>query len=504
MYLLGYDIGSSSIKAALVDANSKATVGVVQCPETEMDIIARQAGWAEQHPEVWWNQVCQATKKLLDQTQINASEIKAIGIAYQMHGLVLVDKTLNILRPSIIWCDSRAVEIGKQAFQEIGEETCLRHLLNSPGNFTASKLKWVKDHEPETYRQIHKMMLPGDFIAMKLTGKPLTTISGLSEGILWDFVEHNKADLVLDYYGIDQTFIPEIHSSLSFQGEVNRAASEATGLPVGIPVTYRAGDQPNNALSLNVLEPGEVAATGGTSGVVYGVVDQPIYDQASRVNGFAHVNHSEEQQRIGILLCINGAGIQYSWMKQQVAQNGTSYNDMERIVASVPVGSDGLRIIPFGNGAERMLNDQNPGSHIHNLQFNRHSRAHFYRAALEGIAFSFVYGMEILQNMGLNVEVIKVGNDNLFQSKAFANTISTLMGSRIEVVKTTGAVGAARAAGVEVGIYDSLNKALSELEIEMTYEPTLENTLYQQAYQMWHSDLQRILSMDQKIKPTFC
>jgi len=493
MYLLGYDIGSSTIKAALTNADTHELVGLVQYPEQDMDIISLQSGWAEQHPEIWWENVCRATGKLLNQYSIQPTDIQGIGISYQMHGLVLIDKNCQVLRPSIIWCDSRAVEIGNRAFAEIGEEKCLKHLLNSPGNFTASKLKWVKEEEPEIFGQIFKALLPGDYIALKLTGEAATTASGLSEGTLWDFQKNAIADFVLDYFEFDENLFPEVVPTFSLQGRLTKKAAKETGLSEGIPVAYRAGDQPNNALTLNVLNPGEVAATGGTSGVVYGIVDKPVYDPESRVNGFAHVNHSKEKPRIGILLCINGAGIQYSWMKQQIAPLGTSFDDMEQMVATVPVNSDGLRIIPFGNGSERILGNKNLGSHIVNLHFNRHSRAHFFRAALEGIAFSFAYGLDIFKQMGLTVDVIKVGNDNLFQSETFSSTISNLTACQIEVVATTGAAGAAKAAGMATGIYGSLEAALRGNDLLKTYEPIANKDAYGQAYQTWKTDLERIV-----------
>ncbi|MDZ4703427.1 MAG: FGGY family carbohydrate kinase [Saprospiraceae bacterium] len=489
MYLLGYDIGSSSIKAALVSIETGEKIAVVQSPEKEMDILSPKPVWAEQHPETWWNNVCLATKKLLEKSAAKPAEIKGIGIAYQMHGLVLVDNNQQVLRPAIIWCDGRAVEIGNQAFDEIGQEKCLSHLLNSPGNFTASRLKWVQQNEPDVYEKTHKFMLPGEYIAMKLTGEILTTPGGLSEGIFWDFKKNEVAGFLLDYFGFDQKIIPDITNAFSRQGKVTINAAAATGLAEGIPVAYRAGDQPNNALSLNVLNPGEIAATGGTSGVVYGVVDQPDFDRQSRVNGFVHVNHETLNPRIGILLCINGAGIQYSWTRQQLTSGVETYENMEQQAASSPPGSDGLRILPFGNGAERMLGNIDIGSRINNLHFNRHTRAHFYRATLEGIAFSFVYGMGILKEMGLNVQIIRVGNDNLFQSPIFSNTISNLVGSRIEVVETTGAVGAAKAAGVATGVFSSISEAVKGGSVLLAYEPLNRNGAYQDAYQAWENDL---------------
>ncbi|HMQ46568.1 MAG TPA: FGGY family carbohydrate kinase [Saprospiraceae bacterium] len=496
MYLLGYDIGSSSIKAALVDAETGAAVAIIQSPDKEMPIQAVQPNWAEQHPSVWWEHVCLATQQLIQQTGINPETIKGIGISYQMHGLVLVDKQQQVLRPAIIWCDSRAVKIGASAFDDLGEERCLSQLLNSPGNFTASKLRWVKENEPELYERMHKFMLPGDYIAMRFTGEIVTTPSGLSEGILWDFSKNEVSQLVMDYYGFAMENVPTVAPTCSIQGVLTLEAAKATGLTPGIPVAYRAGDQPNNALSLNVLQPGEVAATGGTSGVVYGVVDRPAYDPLSRVNGFAHVNHSADNPRIGILLCINGAGIQYSWARNQVAPEQMSYPEMEKLAANVPVGADGLRILPFGNGAERMLGNKETGARINNLQFNRHERSHFYRAALEGVAFSFAYGIKILREMGLSLQVMRVGNDNLFQSSIFSSTISNLVHSRIEIIETTGAIGAAKAAGVATGIYASLTEAMSGSKTLKIYEPTPQNGIYEKAYALWEQDLSKALAME--------
>ncbi len=475
MYLLGFDIGSSSIKVSLVDARNSATVATVYSPETEMSIAAVQPGWAEQDPDMWWKNCCLAVKKLLRQlpqsSSIDRSAIAAIGISYQMHGLVAVDAEGKPVRPSIIWCDSRAVEIGDRAFRDLGESYCLEDCLNSPGNFTASKLKWVKENEPEVFAKIHKIMLPGDYIAFRMTGEATTTVSGLSEGAMWDFKENSPAHRLLDYYGLPENLLPDIVPTFGQHGKLTAAAAAELGLPAGIPVTYRAGDQPNNALSINVLNPGEVAATGGTSGVVYGVVDQLVFDRQSRINSFAHVNHTPEKPRIGTLLCINGAGIQYSWLRRQMAGDDTSYADMERKAAEVPAGSDGLRIIPFGNGSERLFGNQNLGAQVHNLHFNRHGKAHFYRAALEGVAFSFVYGMKVLHELGLNLNVLRVGNDNLFQSAIFSSTISNLLGCRIEMLRTTGATGAAIAAGVGIGLWSEAGEGLGALETAGVYEP---------------------------------
>lgn len=494
MLLLGYDIGSSSVKAALVDAHTGAVLGVAQHPPTEMEILAPQPDWAEQDPERWWECACAATHQLLAKTQAAPADIGGIGISYQMHGLVCVDQHGAVLRPSIIWCDSRAVGQGQYALDQLGADYCLEHYLNAPGNFTASKLRWVRENEPKLFDRIHKIMLPGDYIAYRMSGILCTTVSGLSEGIFWDFKSQSPAEKLLACFDIPASMLPDIAPTFSRQGVLGAAAAQALGLVPGIPVTYRAGDQPNNALSLNVLQPGEVAATGGTSGVVYAVTDQPRFDPQTRVNSFAHVNYEPARPLTGVLLCINGAGIQYNWMRQYIGGGGElSYYDMEKMAASAGVGCEGLLILPFGNGAERMLQNRNIGAQIHGLQFNRHTKAHFYRAALEGIAFSFVYGMEVLRDMGIDLHRLRVGGDNLFRSAVFSNTIATLTGCGIDVIDTTGAVGAARAAGVAVGAYGSVSEALEGGHVTTQYAPDAQAEPYRQAYAAWKSTLERAL-----------
>ena len=492
MYYIGYDIGSSSIKVALVEAKSGKKIVVVNEPQNEMEIVSLHPNWAEQNPEIWWEHICVATKRAIRESNIDASKIAGIGISYQMHGLVIVDEKHNPLRNAIIWCDSRAIEIGNKAFAELGEQKCATHLLNSPGNFTASKLKWVKENEPVIYKKIYKYMLPGDFIASKLTGEITTTKNGLSEGMLWDYKENKVADWLLDYYGIDQSLTPAIVENFTNQGFVNEKASKESGLPVGIPIVYRAGDQPNNALSLNVLNPGEVAATGGTSGVFYAVTDVVSEQKGTRVNNFVHVNYEIETPRIGKLLNINGAGIQYRWLRNNMGSE--TYESMNRKASKIAVGSDGVVVIPFGNGAERMFNNKNIGTHFLNINLNTHSNAHLFRASLEGIAFSFVYGMEILKEDKATINVIRAGNDNLFRSEIFSNTVATLIGHEIEIYNTTGAVGAARAVGLTDGDFEKFGSSITKNDHVMTFMPLKNKEPYEEAYKNWKKELELILT----------
>lgn len=485
MLLLGIDVGTSSIKVSVVDAATQQPVASARYPESESGILSLQAGWAEQSPDMWWQHVQQAIRLAHASGKYDPKQIAAIGIGYQMHGLVLVDKEQNALRNSIIWCDSRAVPFGNRAFQTIGEERCLSHLLNSPGNFTASKLAWVKENEPAVYEQVYQVLLPGDFIAMKFTRQTSTTVSALSEGIFWDFAQHALSEDVLGYYGFDRALIPEIKKVFEPHGFLEADIAASLSLQAGIPVAYKAGDQLNNALSLNVLQPGEIAATAGTSGVIYSVSDTLAYDQQSRVNTFAHVNYAPEQQRLGTLLCINGTGILNNWVRNLTGAQ-LSYAQMNEAAATVSPGSDGLQILPFGNGAERMLNNTTIGAHLLNIDLNKHSAAHIFRAAQEGIAFSFRYGLDIMRENGLQPSVIRAGRANLFLSDVFVSAFVNTTGVPVELYACDGSVGAALGAGIGAGIYHSEKEAFVNMEKLKVVEPS-DTHRYDALYRKWES-----------------
>jgi xylulokinase len=485
MLLLGIDLGSSSVKVSVIDGDTGKTISSASYPPTEMEISAPRPGWAEQDPEVWWQNFTFALHACLEPLGSKKETIGAIGVAYQMHGLVTVDRNGNVLRPSIIWCDSRAVEIGERAFEKMGKDFCLHHLLNSPGNFTASKLAWVKENEPALFDKIHKIMLPGDYLAMRLTGEIRTSYTGLSEGIFWDFKRGSVSAELLDYYGISPDILAEPVQSFSLQGNLTAAMARELGLRAGIPVSYRAGDQPNNALSLNVLLPGEVATTAGTSGVIYGVTEETQFDPLSRINTFLHVNHSNKLTRLGVLLCINGTGILYSWLKKNAGSDMT-YPKMNEMSASVKPGSDGLIILPFGNGAERMLQNRDITSSLRGLNFNIHGQGHLFRAAQESIAYSFRYGLEIMKETGINPKVIRAGESNLFLSKVFRDVLSSLTSTVITLYNTDGSVGAARGAGIGCGFYKSEKEAFGGLKTTGTSEPDKKLAqIYEEKYNTW-------------------
>ncbi|MGJ1361461.1 xylulokinase [Sphingobacterium spiritivorum] len=490
MLLLGIDLGTSSIKVSVVSADTQETIVSVSYPEQEAEIISPQPGWAEQSPEVWWEYTIKAVLKAHDSKKYDPREIKAIGLSYQMHGLIVVDKQDKVLRNAIIWCDSRSVNIGERAWEEMGKAQTLRQHLNSPGNFTASKLAWIKDNEPNIYEQIAKILLPGDFLTLKLTGEINTTVSALSEGIFWNFEKNNISTAILDYFGFDRALIPDINPVFSHHGTLRPEIAKLLHLSADTVVSYKAGDQPNNALSLNVLNAGEVAATAGTSGVIYAVSDELIFDPQSRVNTFAHVNYLPEDVRTGILLCINGTGIQNSWIRK-MAGNDLSYNELNALGQQAPVGSKGLKILPFGNGAERMLNNKLIHSHIQQIDFNKHGKAEIVRASQEGIAFAFRYGLDILRENGLHPSVIRAGYANLFLSPLFCDSFVNVTDTPVELFNNDGSVGAALGAGIGVGYYKEAKEAFRNMKKIRTIEP-VQTAVYEELYQEWKMLLSRL------------
>ncbi len=493
MYSLGIDIGSSSVKVSLLDIQSGKCVATATNPKTEAPITAVRKGWAEQSPDMWWIQILNGIAEITA-AGYSMYEVGCIGITYQMHGLVAVGADGKPVRDSIIWCDSRAVELGREAFEAIGPDKCLDRLLGSPGNFTASKLAWVKRYEPKVFSRIKYFMLPGDYIAYKLSGKIATTETGLSEQTLWDFKKGCRADFVADYYGFSPDLIPFTVPSIGVQAVTNADTQALLGIPEGTPISYRAGDQPNNAFSLNVLRPGEIAATGGTSGVVYGVTDIPKADPYSRVNTFLHVNHTAEAPRLGVLLCINGTGILNSWIHRNVCPE-LSYPQMNELAATAPAGSDGLTILPFGNGAERVLEGRSVGAALGGVDLVRHSRAHILRATQEGIAFSFLYGIDVMRGLGLNPAVIRAGRANLFLSPLFRRTLATVCGSTIELLDTDGSLGAARGAALGAGYYKTPEEAFSTLAVVGREEPDPSwKAALDEAYSRWKNNLESILN----------
>jgi len=497
-FLLGYDVGSSSVKASLIEIETSRSIATAACPEKELSIIAHKSGWAEQDPQIWWDNVKSATQQIKSETGISGDEIKAVGISYQMHGLVVVDQQQEVLRPAIIWCDSRAVQIGEKAAAALGEEVCLKSLLNLPGNFTASKLKWVMENEPDIYSRIYKIMLPGDYIAMKMTERIATTPSGLSEGIMWDYQRHCLCELIMDYYGFSRELIAEVVPTFCVQGELTKQAAKELGLKAGTVVSYRAGDQPNNALSLNVLNPGEIAATAGTSGVVYGVTDKADYDDKSRVNTFVHVNYTKEMPRYGVLLCLNGTGILNSWLRKNVAGELT-YDQMNELALKATAGCEGLVILPYGNGAERTLENKDIGALIKGLNFNVHSKAHLLRAAQEGIVFALNYGLEIMRGMEVEIKTIRAGNTNMFLSSLFGEVFATVSEAAIELYDTDGSKGAAIGAGIGAGIYKDAQDAFVNFKPIKSIEPNKSLTqTYIDAYKRWKEFLEHELEKGKK------
>jgi xylulokinase len=483
-YLLGIDIGTSAIKASLLDPSTGLAAADSPVPDAEIPRYAPAPGWCEQAPEDWWEATRQAVLALPQQMR---AQVAGIGIAYQMHGLVLLNETGRPVRPSIIWSDARATACGDRLYSEIGEAS-FAALLNRPGNFTASKLRWVKENEPENLSRVWKVMLPGDYVAYRLTGSATTTSTGLSEMIAWDFSRETIYEPIWAAAGASPDALPTLVPIFGRQCEVSASIAADLGIPAGTPVCYRAGDQPNNALSLNVLEPGEMAATAGTSGVLYGVASQVRHDPRERVNTFLHVNHRPEAPRLGTLLCVNGAGGFYSWVRKtyQVA----SFQALNELAEASAIGARGLVALPYGNGGERSLGNRAPGASLYGIDVNRHGLNDVSRAAQEGVLFALRYGADALAELGATTNLIRAGCSNMFKSELFCQSFATVMNADLELLETDGALGAARGAGIGAGLFGSFPEAFAGLRRLITYHPRVEDqAAYAEAYDAWKAKL---------------
>ena len=491
-HVLGIDLGSSSVKVSLLDTATGRTLDQEQRPAAaEMAIEAPRPHWAEQDPHRWWANTTEAIRAL--KARHSLAEVSAIGVAYQMHGLVLLDAEGEVVRPSIIWCDSRAVALGREAAESIGQHRIETTTLNGPGNFTASKWAWVARHEPEVLARATTVMLPGDYIAFKLTGERNTTASGLSEMILWDFGQRRPASFVLEHYGLDVDLLPPLVPTFGDQGTVLAEVAQEFGFRQNARVAYRAGDQPNNAYALNVLEPGETAATAGTSGVVYAVTDQRVYDRQQRVNAFLHVNAAAEAERLGVLLCVNGTGSAYAWLRRTLGATALpDYAQVNAWAAESEIGGDGLRFYPWGNGAERMLGNADLGARLEGLTFARHGAPELCAAVQDGIAAALTYGTRGLDDVGARPQVVRAGRANLFLSDRFAQAFAQLGEAPLQLYDTDGAQGAARGAAVGAREYADHAEALASLRVVAEFEPRAElAAAYEDYYERWLAGMQR-------------
>ncbi len=488
-YLAGFDSGTSSIKGTLIEAKTGKVVAECTSPKKELAVLSPHPSWAEQDPAEWWKHFCIVARTLLK--KVKPADVAGIGISYQMHGLVLVDEAMKPVRPSIIWCDGRTQAIGAAAARKLGP-ALLKRALNYPGDFTASKIAWVRKHEPKVYAKAHKAMLPGDYLAARLTGTICTTPSGLSEGILWDFKKQGLLEPVLKHYGIKRSLLADVRPTFAIQGTVSAAGAKATGFAPGTPVSYRGGDQPNNALSLGVMKPGEVAATAGTSGVVYAVTDKAIPDKQSRVNVFVHVTNAPGRMRNGVLGCVSGTGALYRWLRDLT---GGDYDKMNKLAASVAPGADGLVIVPYGNGPERVQCGRNTGMSMHYADLNRHGPAHVMRAAQEGIVLAFKQCTEVMAGMGVTVRKVRAGRANMFLSDLFGKMFASVVGAKVELMSTDGSQGAARGAGIGAGVYRKPDDAFVGLRPVKTIspDPKLKKT-YTALYPKWAETVKTTLS----------
>lgn len=472
MAFLGIDVGTSSVKVSIVGEDGVILASATAPASSERAINSPNPNWAEQNPEDWWEDAQQAILNLPLEARL---QVEAIGIAYQMHGLVLVDSQFQPVRPSIIWCDGRNIQESQILAESLGLDALENRLLNKPGTLTLAKLAWVAEHEPETLAKAHTFGLPGDFIAYKLTGEWSTTKSGYSEMVGWDFGASIPFEEGFRKAGWKLP-LPEARPNLEEGAPIQKVIAEKLGLPPSARVTYRAGDQPNNAFGLGVLQQGETAISAGTSGVLYGIGDSsPGLHEG--INRFLHVN-----SQIGVLMCLNGVGSALAFARRTWFQN-QSYEALSEL-ASQANPENCPYFFPFGNGAERILSER-AFSGFTELDFNRHNLPELARSVFEGIAFAYRLGSEKMEKAGCLSKVVNGTESGLLKSSFFAQLLANEL--QVELILSEGDGSTAAARGAALGI----KKILPKPAPLKRYLPT--SPANHERFSHWHKILEKFL-----------
>jgi xylulokinase len=455
MTLLGIDVGTGGTRAVVVDDDGHV---VASATEEHAPFASPHAGWAEQDPGDWWRACAIAVRAALDRTERGA--IAAVGLSGQMHGAVVLDQRGDVLRPSLIWCDQRTGAQCGAIVERIGEARLIE-LTSNPAltAFTLPKLLWLRDHEPETWRGVRTVLLPKDYVRLRLTGERATDAADASGTLLFDVANRRWSTAMLDAAELDERLFPDVFESPEVTGRVSAAGAEATGLAEGTPVVAGAGDQAAGAVGMGVVQPGVVSATIGTSGVVFAATDRPARDPLGRVHTFCHAI----RDRWHVMGVTQAAGLSLRWFEERfgagVDDGRDAYERLCDEAASVPPGADGVIWAPYLLGERTPHLDPDARAALVGLTAN-HGRAHVIRAILEGVAFSLRDTLTIFDEMAVPVRAIRLGGGGA-RSPLWQQVQADAYGREVEVLEAEegAAYGAAILAGVGAGVWPSVDAA---------------------------------------------
>ena len=457
-YVAGIDVGTGGTRAVIMDENGRIAASAT---EEHQAFASPSIGWAEQRPEDWWRAAKIAIPKALEIGKLRGEQISCVGFSGQMHGAVMLDDFDKVVRPALIWCDVRTEKQCKELNERIGAERLIRLTCNPAlANFTLTKLMWTRENEPENWARVRSVMLPKDYVRLKLTGDRATDLADASGTLMLDVARRKWSMEILQAVEMDQSLLPSLCESPEVCGKISPEGAEATGLKAGTLVVAGAGDQAAGAVGMGIAMPGAVSATIGTSGVVFAATDHPAKDPKGRLHTFCHAIPG----RWHMMGVTQAAGLSLKWFRDCFGtklgkHEDNSYDQLTAEAATVPAGADGLLWAPYLMGERTPHLDPNARAMLVGLTAS-HTRAHVVRAILEGVAFSLRDTFTIFSHMNVPVKSIRLGGGGA-RSPLWRQIQADVYGNEVEIVEAEegAAFGAAILAGVGAKFWPSVDVA---------------------------------------------
>lgn len=505
-YLIGIDLGTSGVKTVLFDESGKP----VASSTVEYPLYQPNLGWAEQDPEDWWKGTCESINNVMLKSGVNKQDVKGVGLSGQMHGAVLLDKNDKVLRKAIIWCDQRSAAECDQITQLVGKERLIEITANPAlTGFTASKVMWVKNNEPQIFEKIAKILLPKDYIRLRLTGEYATEVSDASGMQFMNIAQRKWSSEVLGKLEISESMLGKMYESQEVTGKVTASAAAITGLNEGTIVVGGAGDQAAGAVGNGIVKPGVVSSTIGTSGVVFAYTDKLTIDPLGRVHTFCHAVPNTYH----IMGVTQGAGLSLKWFRDNFCMeelmtaelsNIDVYKLLDAEAENITPCSDGLVYLPYLMGERTPHLDPDARGVFFGLTA-KHTKPHFVRSIMEGVTYSLRDCLEIIRGMGVEVSEVRASGGG-GKSKIWRQMQADVFGTNINrIFSDEGpALGVAILAGVGAGIYDSVPQACSNvIKVKDSLPPISENIkkyddfykLYVQLYKSLKGDFKQLSSI---------
>lgn len=490
MKFLGIDVGTGGSRAVVIDDNGKVLATAIAVHE---DFISPEIGWAEQNPEDWWRACVLAIREVLQ--TVNAEEIAAIGFSGQMHGSVFLDDSDKVIRPALLWCDQRTEKQCREITEKIGAEKLIT-LVSNPAvtGFTLPKILWLRENEPQNFKKVKSILLPKDYIRLKLSGDKASDVADSSGTLLFDVPNRKWSDEMLSAFEIDEKLLPKVYESIEVTGKISKTAADVTGLKVGTLLVAGAGDNAAGAIGMGITEKGKTSSTIGTSGVIFAVTDAPKLDLKGRIHTLCHAIPNR-WHNTGVTLA---AGLSFKWFRENFG-DGKLYDELVNEAEKVSSGSDGAIWLPYLMGERSPHLDPNARAAFVGLTAS-HTKAHLTRAVLEGVAFSLRDSLEIFKESGAEISSVRLGGGGA-KSKLWRQIQADVYNKSVEIIEADegAAFGAAILAGVGAGAWKTVDEACEKtIHVTEKIEPNAASVeklnrnyeAYKTLYRSLHSAVQ--------------